>query len=288
MNIIRELANESPKNLLFHYTDAEGFLGIFNENSIWASSAYHLNDAKEFRYATDLIIERVRARLKSERGPNNEEYARLIDAMQEAHKYVQVFVSSFSEEGDLLSQWLAYSGSTNGYAIGFSCSHFALAKERGFKLVRCVYDEESQSRLVDAVIDLFAQNGRLYGDEEQEIIRLILTAAAAMKHPGFQREIEWRLVKSQVIQLEHDEVLFRSGRNGIVPYLKIPLAAEDAEFIPESIYVGPNSDIGTAETAMESFANRDIYLTPPNTMGCGLTRVANGIGSVCMDCWARR
>ena len=30
--------------------------------------------------------------------------------------------------------------------------------------------------------------------------------------------------------------------------------------------------------------NRDIYLTPPCTTCCGLTRVANGTGSVCMAC----
>jgi hypothetical protein len=59
--------------------------------------------------------------------------------------------------------------------------------------------------------------------------------------------------------LDHDEVLFRSGRNGIVPYLKIPLAAEGDGLIPDSIYVGPNSDIAAAEVAIESFLDsRDL------------------------------
>jgi len=31
-----------------------------------------------------------------------------------------------------------------------------------------------------------------------------------------------------------------------------------------------------------------IYLTPPNATGCGLTRVANGTGSTCTACWAKR
>jgi len=30
--------------------------------------------------------------------------------------------------------------------------------------------------------------------------------------------------------------------------------------------------------------NTDIYLTPPNATGCGLTKVANGAGSVCTAC----
>src|SRR5271157_1506857 len=31
-----------------------------------------------------------------------------------------------------------------------------------------------------------------------------------------------------------------------------------------------------------------IYFTPPNAIGCGLTRVANGAGSTCTASWARR
>src|ERR1019366_1202998 len=34
--------------------------------------------------------------------------------------------------------------------------------------------------------------------------------------------------------------------------------------------------------------NGGIYFTPPNAIGCGLTRVANGAGSTCTACWARR
>jgi len=33
-----------------------------------------------------------------------------------------------------------------------------------------------------------------------------------------------------------------------------------------------------------TFGFRGIYLTPPNATGCGLTRVANGAGSVCTAC----
>ena len=44
------------------------------------------------------------------------------------------------------------------------------------------------------------------------------------------------------------------------------------------------------ETALDGtiasgpMANTDIYLTPPNATGCGLTKVANGAGPVCTAC----
>jgi hypothetical protein len=36
--------------------------------------------------------------------------------------------------------------------------------------------------------------------------------------------------------------------------------------------------------AEDTFWIRDIYLTPPGTTGCGLTRVSNGAGPVCTAC----
>jgi hypothetical protein len=33
---------------------------------------------------------------------------------------------------------------------------------------------------------------------------------------------------------------------------------------------------------------RGIYLTPPDTTGCGLIKVANGTGPTCTACWANR
>lgn len=41
-------------------------------------------------------------------------------------------------------------------------------------------------------------------------------------------------------------------------------------------------------TRYDKTAHRDIYLTPPDTTGCGLTRMAKGTGSVCTACCASR
>ena len=41
---------------------------------------------------------------------------------------------------------------------------------------------------------------------------------------------------------------------------------------------------GLTFAVIRIFGIRDIYLTPPCTTGSGLTRVANGTGSVCIAC----
>jgi hypothetical protein len=44
---------------------------------------------------------------------------------------------------------------------------------------------------------------------------------------------------------------------------------------------GLERDLGEIEHPIDI---RDIYLTPPGTTGCGLTRVSNGAGPVCTAC----
>jgi hypothetical protein len=41
--------------LLFHYTTAEGLKGIIEQNELWASSAYFLNDSAEITYGYGVL-----------------------------------------------------------------------------------------------------------------------------------------------------------------------------------------------------------------------------------------
>jgi hypothetical protein len=43
-------------------------------------------------------------------------------------------------------------------------------------------------------------------------------------------------------------------------------------------------NIEVAVDLLTSSRDRDIYLTPPDPIGCGLTNWANGTGAVCMAC----
>ena len=144
----------------------------------------------------------------------------------------------------------------NGYAIGFGPQHFRMAYEQGFRLVRCVYKEEEQEALAQNIIDGFCRvrdEGKdLSVDDDEDAASVTAFAAAAMKHPGFEREAEWRLIKPLVMGFEPEAVCFREGRSGIVPYLKIPLARDGEQFRPEIIYLGPNDDMNAATKAMET------------------------------------
>jgi hypothetical protein len=254
VDVIDHFINERPQSLLFHYTTAAGMLGILNDSSIWASSAYHLNDAAEFRYALNLIADRLKLRLKSEHGPMNATYGQLLSSLGAMTSSIQVFIASFSEHGDVLSQWLAYSGS-NGYALSIGSRELDVAIESGFRLVRCVYTLEEQAELAEAFIDAYL-SAPIEADDRTLVLTKALVVAAAIKHSGFVMEREWRLVKPIVFTLrEMPAVLFRPGRNGIVPYVKVPLSPGTAEYQPKEIYIGPNGDMPAASAAFKTFLN---------------------------------
>lgn len=280
MRIIDEFLNARPDKPLFHYTNTSGLLGVLNTKQIWASSAYHMNDTGEFRFALSLMGERIKVRLRTGNGNEREEYRAMLDALAGIPDSIQAYVASFSEEGDLLSQWLTYPRSQNGYAIGFRAEHFATALENGFQLVRCIYEEDSQNRLADAMIDVFRDLMEIDDGQEERGAKStlgseLLVAASAIKHSGFAREAEWRLVKTLPVGMGQSKpVSFRDGRNGLVPFLKAPLASEGKSFKPDSIHIGPSDDMRSATIAMETlldsmgfkrFFAPDVIVVPSKT-----------------------
>jgi hypothetical protein len=63
MAFVREFLLQRPLGILYHYTNAGGLLGILEQKEIWASSALHLNDATEIRFAFDLLRRKLGKRL---------------------------------------------------------------------------------------------------------------------------------------------------------------------------------------------------------------------------------
>jgi len=46
-----------PDTVLYHYTSAEGLKGIIENNELWATSAYYLNDSAEMFYGYGVLRE---------------------------------------------------------------------------------------------------------------------------------------------------------------------------------------------------------------------------------------
>ena len=145
-----------PGRPIFHYTSQSGFLGILQDKALWASKIQFLNDSAEFQYTLDLIEARMKAQ---DENPDLKEFTHfrenVIGWLRGSMKYPNIFVVSFSERGDLLSQWRAYCPSGAGFSIGFTYDQLlpAIKKESpNARLVKCIYQLDEQVKIVDELI----------------------------------------------------------------------------------------------------------------------------------------
>lgn len=186
--------NLAPPPILYHYTSQAGLLGIIESKCIWATEIHYLNDSSEFQYFFDLVNE-VGDDLAEEIGRSKEGVsagvvgrgiATLLSFSNVPGDIMKFpyFVTSFTAQGDLLSQWRAYSREDIGYSIGFSSSKLEqMARVNRFRLVECTYDADRHRRIIrnlfqtavlaESAIKGYIENGRLTEDGAKSIGLLI-------------------------------------------------------------------------------------------------------------------
>lgn len=253
MASVKEILFRPPPEILYHYTDQEGLLGIVRTKEIWASHTQYLNDRQEFRYAIELVrdeLSRMAERAETQARPFVDE---MNQAMREHRgmESINVCVCSFSEEGDRLSQWRAYGEGVAKFSIGFSGDILRqVSSQMGSWLVPCLYGEQKQREFVRGLLgDVLQENmarvtqGNVTGDCRKlprggNLIAYLYRYAPILKHKTFLEEREWRIV-TRPLACTQDRFDYRPGRSMLIPYYRIPLTGEDIEFSIKRIVVGP-------------------------------------------------
>ncbi|HXZ32863.1 MAG TPA: DUF2971 domain-containing protein [Terriglobales bacterium] len=251
MGVVDKIFAEEPAGPIYHYTSNEGFLGIIETKTLWASKLHYLNDSTEFAYALGLIRANLENRLRHERGPWNGFYGKALEGIS-AIENVHVFVACFSEVGDLLSQWRGYCPDSVGYSVAFERQQLEEPMLRqGFRLVRCVYDEERQNAIVNEIINSAGQglDPAAPGAAATQLVQRIPEVAPALKHPKFSEEREWRLASMSAVSILAPQVRFRPSRWSLVPYYAFELCAAGQPLTLSHVYVGPNPHMQLAEAA---------------------------------------
>jgi hypothetical protein len=272
-SVLADLHKDKPPLILYHYTDQRGLLGIIKSKHIRATQVQHLSDRHELRHAFRLAKENIEARLTDTDDrdvlstDDRDALNRLKETLRQIKHNMQVGIASFSCNGDLLSQWRAYGGSTGGFAIGFSGPGLKQAATGDVMLIRCIYNPDKQKRIVSSLIDdsvARAKAGKATGKTTTHTIvgDSIRWAqyAPALKNEAFTAEDEWRLVTGQ-IQTIDKRLGFRKGRTMIAPYLKIDIAAVEIR----QVFIGP--------TVRQKESRRAVKKLFPNTIDVELSKV---------------
>ncbi|MCA1490472.1 DUF2971 domain-containing protein [Ensifer sp. NBAIM29] len=237
MNLVDEhLAKEPALNalkpdqqLLFHYTTFAGFLGIVSGLSMWASCIHYLNDSQEFKHGLAIAKEVAERRLPEAKGARKQLLERLITALEQ-YSHGFLYVASFSENGDLLSQWRGYAGS-GGLSLGFDFGTLCeVAKRHGFQLTKCIYDDATKRRLASEIVDeaLNLMPSEVERDAQEiqgaayYVVLRYYQVAAAFKDASFVEENEWRFI-SRYTPMDHPKVKVRATPRMMIPYFDLPL-----------------------------------------------------------------
>jgi hypothetical protein len=225
-----------PEEVIYHYTNTTGLIGILDTASIWATDIYFLNDSQEFTYARERFIRRIKDRLPSPEKSDlthAEDIARHIagrtlDRLMQEESAHRLYVSCFCPDGNLLSQWRGY-GANDGVAIGFQRTNLGNVAtideaEKRAELLNVSYGEQPNAYL-GRVLSAFES---VPNKERADIVideafrAHVFQSFASMKHPGFKEEAEVRLL---VVDVEGDrsspKVWFRRGNLGPIPYIKV-------------------------------------------------------------------
>ena len=231
-------SSPDPPPVLYHYTSQQGLIGIVTNSCLWATDVYYLNDSSEHKYGEDLIKKAISKRKKKARGDTRkffDEFAAYGGLFAET----RFFIVSLTENGDLLSQWRAYTPDGNGFSLGFNVAGLqaVLSKRGEFNLVKCVYDESEQedyvNRLIDEVISQWKNldepaptepgTSRL-GIYPPALLRILCAFLAPIfKSKAFYEEGEWRLIFTPN---DAGKLKFRPGKSMLIPYIEANLAIE--------------------------------------------------------------
>ena len=192
--LFERLYEPNKTELIYHYCSGDTFNAICTNKTIRLCDIFSMNDSMEMHWgysiwmkvANDLILE-----LGHE----------FIDSIDEVIRIsgtkCLVLASCFSLEGDVLSQWRAYSDDATGYCLGFSATDLL---QLDIKALKVEYNEDKQfEELRRAVKVLYEVEKELalddkYGESFFKACRDIAYDLAAFKNSAFQEEKEIRLV----------------------------------------------------------------------------------------------
>lgn len=247
-------------------------MGIVESGKIWASEVKYLNDADELTHLAAWIRSEVAVRSDRCKGPERE----IMDQFQTWSRERltnghMLFVTAFTENGNLLSQWRGYCPFGKGVSIGFSQAKIAAVSQAAeFSLGPCIYDSETQGRIVADIVDGVVEEGLRQGPTTakhasqcyyhvfEELEPLILRISALVKNRSFKEEKEWRLVSPIHTNFAVDPIKYREGSTMLIPYLEIPLHWGADEVDIEHLYIGPTPTPNLSLTSAARYLRKHV------------------------------
>lgn len=275
---------------IYHYTTLNGLIAIIESQSLFSSNLHFLNDRKEYKYGVELILKIIKE------FKQNKVHLNILNKIEENINLIyksERYVTCFSRDGDLLSQWRAYGNNGKGVSIGFDRHNLGDGCFSQFldeKII--VYDESDQiysiKKQVNTILEYFENSKELIDSTEYDfdflvakvIIEFLEKSISTYKHPSFRDEKEYRIeyeIDGNINKKEEEELRFRASENLIVPYVKLTTKYLDylkqkkdeeesvsptfmIKRIPiNNIIIGPSLEFSTLKESIEQLLIKNGY-----------------------------
>ncbi len=277
-------------SLVYHYTSLTALISIIEDQCLWATNAFFLNDKSEFKHGVNIVKETLDSITNEESQNILKAIGTQIEEVFNAEKYV----TCFSKKGDLLSQWKSYGNNGTGVSIGFFPHKLISSLLGSISGKDIIYDRKKQDNSIIAIIneavEFFKpklnefewQDGQYLKAVGAIVVQLLQNFITGYKDPAFEEEQEYRIEFDSNKNLKNSmdknfKIFFRANEKLIIPYTKIYTKskehsnnkAQDNEAINqtitklpiEEIIIGPSPNQDDIINGLQKLLKENLYLS---------------------------
>jgi hypothetical protein len=257
---LSEVQEVADPSILYHYTTAEGLLGIVQSGKLRATDRAFLNDRSVSLHGEIVIAEHKDDLRKT----IDEDYSGSDEAKEMLDRYLNQLdadrrnlprwtwnVASLCERPDLLMQWIGY-GQKGGYCVGLDRK--GLEAHPQFYLDPVIYDRSAQIERLAQDLATWYLPGAIGEPEDTKAgaltdsVAWTLTYLMCCKNFAFENEAEWVAWNLDAGSDSHP--LFRStSALGVIPYVEWGIGTGEESLIRE-VWIGPSSSGDECERAV--------------------------------------
>lgn len=229
INSLRDLRNK--KCIVYHYCPCWAFENIIRTREFWFSSKTNSNDEIEFQIP-ELILKELK---------DMSDFSSKIEMIDSCISYLQqktkeIFMLSFSLDGDKLSQWRSYADDGRGFAIGIETELTYVNSFRETPKVQqnspYIFMKVLYHNVSDLKKELVHRMLKMEWEDIDQFKRDLIYYAAGSKYCKFYEEEEVRLVC-----FSPKETQTRLSPQGPMEYISLPIPVEQKLYIT----IGPKN-----------------------------------------------
>lgn len=227
--------------ICWHYCSNDSFAKIIQSHTLWLTDSSAMNDSTECKLMIDRINEYFDTTPET---PRSKAMKQTLLLNCQGRR----FLSCFSLEADLLSQWCRYADDGRGVAICFDFGKLHIPdklllgamndEQIGFSPV--IYDPDEQRQIIKSLVSEHEQLCEDYikypekyehsSPDVMKCYQMLIGYSMVFKHPGFAEEKECRLIYAP---WRGPAPAYHSKGGSLSPHFVFPFAFKNEHGQPE-------------------------------------------------------